>query len=501
MSAAHHRRRRLAVTLLTVAVIAAASLLAAGSGPTPLSVQATVTGTAAGAPLPAGFLGFSLEYSAIHAYLGRSPRALNPVFLTLVRQLNPGQAPILRIGGDSTDHTWWPLPGLVEPAGVSYTLTPDWLATVHAAAARLGARLILGVNLAADNPQVAAAEARALVSGVGGQYVAALEIGNEPDVYTRFAWYRTRAGQVGFARGRGWNEEAFSAEFDRWAAALPAVPLAGPADAYATWMANLGRFLATAPRLGIVTFHRYPLRGCGAEATGPLAPTITHLLDRASSRGLAASVAPFAQVAHADGRPLRVDELNSASCGGRAGVSDTFASALWVLDTLFAMARAGVDGVNLHTLPGAAYAPFRFGDRHGHWSGTVSPLYYGMLMFSRAFPPGARLLAAHASRSALRIWATRGAHGTVRTVLINDSATTPLRVRLALPAPTHASLTLETLTAPGLTARAGVRLGGRTFALHTPTGRLASPVLTGLRLRHGLVSLTVPPASAALLTG
>jgi hypothetical protein len=501
MAAVRRRRRRVATTLLAVALIAGVSWLPAGSGPASVAAQVTVTPTTSGRPLPAGFLGFSLEYNAIHAYLGRSPRALNPVFLALVRGLNPGQAPVLRIGGDSTDHTWWPLPGLIEPVGVSYTLTPDWLATVHAAAAALGARLILGVNLAADNPQLAAAEARALISGIGGAYVDALEIGNEPDVYARFAWYRTRTGQVGFARGRGWNEAAFSAEFDRWAAALPSVPLAGPAEAYSTWMAHLSAFLATAPRLGVVTFHRYPLRGCGTEATGSLAPTIAHLLDAASSRGLAASVAPFARIAHRDGLPLRVDELNSASCGGRAGVSDTFAAALWVLDTLFAMARAGVDGVNLHTLPGAAYAPFRFADRDGHWSATVSPLYYGMLLFSRAFPPGARLLSTRSHPGALRVWATRGPHGTVRTVLINDSATTALRVRLTLPASVRGPLALQRLTAPSLSARGGVRLGGVAFSPGTRSGHLPAPFLTRLALRHGQVTVTVAPASAVLATG
>ncbi len=31
--------------------------------------------------------------------------------------------------------------------------------------------------------------------------------------------------------------------------------------------------------------------------------------------------------------------MNSVACGGKAGVSDTFASALWALDALVAVAR------------------------------------------------------------------------------------------------------------------------------------------------------------------
>ena len=43
--------------------------------------------------------------------------------------------------------------------------------------------------------------------------------------------------------------------------------------------------------------------------------------------------------------------MNGVSCGGTRGVSDTFASALWVLDTLFEMARLGVSGINIHSVP------------------------------------------------------------------------------------------------------------------------------------------------------
>ena len=66
--------------------------------------------------IPGGFVGLSLEYPAVAAYAGTDPSAVNPVFLQLIRNLNPGQLPVLRIGGDSTDWTWWPVVG-DEPAG------------------------------------------------------------------------------------------------------------------------------------------------------------------------------------------------------------------------------------------------------------------------------------------------------------------------------------------------------------------------------------------------
>ena len=71
---------------------------------------------------------------------------------------------------------------------------------------------------------------------------------------------------------------------------------------------------------------------------------------------------------------LRVDELNAVTCGGEPGVSDTFAAALWELDTQFWMASTGVDAVDVHIHPGApAGQLFTFQQQSGRWTGSVRP--------------------------------------------------------------------------------------------------------------------------------
>ena len=77
----------------------------------------TVSGAPTGTAIPSGFLGLSLEYPALRAYAGKDPHAINPVFEQLIRNLTPGQAPNLRIGGDTSDWTWWPVPGVRKPPG------------------------------------------------------------------------------------------------------------------------------------------------------------------------------------------------------------------------------------------------------------------------------------------------------------------------------------------------------------------------------------------------
>jgi hypothetical protein len=450
--------------------------------------------------MPPGFIGLSLEYPALSDYLGRDPSALNPAFLALVRAISPGQSPVLRIGGNSTDASWWPIPGVIPPAGVSYELTPAWLAVAHAMAVRLDARMILGINLAADNPALAGAEARALVAGIGRRYIDALEIGNEADVYTEFAWYRSRAGQMVFARSRRYDMLDYIEQFSQWRAALPRVPLAGPAFAQANWMGQLGSLLSAGRRLAVVTFHRYPLRACETDPTLGDFASVPNLMSDAAAAGMAAQVAPYVAVAHADRLPFRLDELNSASCKGAPGVSDTFSSALWVLDTLFNLASVGVDGVNIHTLPGAPYQPFSFTTVGSRWRATVHPLYYGLLMFAQAFPPGARLLSVAAPTGPVKAWATLAPDGRTRVVLINKDPSDPVVVTVQLPQDSR-PLTVERLSAPGLSATADVRLGGESFGTETATGTL--PLVRRaqqLTATPDGYEVALPAASAVLLT-
>ena len=164
----------------------------------PSTVYATVDQGPSGTPLPAGFLGLSLEYTALDAYTGANAASLDPVFVQLLRNLaSPaGQPLVLRVGGDSTDATWWPVAGITPPAGVRYALTPAWLASARALAGAVPAKLILGLNLAANRPRLSAAEASALLSGIGPDDIDAFELGNEPDVYGVFPWYTTSHGAV-----------------------------------------------------------------------------------------------------------------------------------------------------------------------------------------------------------------------------------------------------------------------------------------------------------------
>lgn len=461
----------------------------------------TVSNTTTGRPIPAGFLGLSLEYTAIEPYAGTDPSAINPVLVQLIRNLSPGQAPSLRIGGDSTDWVWWPVPGATKPGGVRYSLDDRWLKVTATLAHELGAKLILGVDLEMDSSTDAVAEANALVNGIGRSSIQALELGNEPELYGSFTWYVSRSGVHVHGRPASWDFSDYLSDFARIGKALPAgVALAGPATGGPRWIPELGSFLPADPRVKVATLHKYPLQQCYIAPSAPEYPSVAHILAPSASRGLADSIASYVGVAHARHVSLRIDEMNTVSCGVAPGVANGFVSALWALDASFQMARVGVDGVNFHTYPKAPYELFTFKHVGGRWQGDVAPEYYGLLAFAQAAPPGSRLLRLSGSLGDVRAWATRAPDATDHVVLINEDTTQSRTVTVRI-AGAGGPATLELLRGKGVSSSTGVTLGGQSFGTATKTGTLQGrSSATTLALEGDAYVVRVPPASAALIT-
>jgi len=465
------------------------------------TVGLTVGTATTGRPIPAGFLGLSLETSAIEPYAGTDAGAVNPVFEQLVRNLTPNQRPVLRIGGDSTDWSWWPVPGATRPRGVRVNLDDPWLHVTAALTHDLDAKLVLGIDLEMNNRTDAAAEANTLVHEVGRGSVVALELGNEPELYGSLTWFIDPNGVHVTGRPPGYGFSDYLSDFTSTGKLLPqGVPLAGPASGGPHWLPYLGSFLSAEPLVKLATLHAYPLQQCYVPTYSPQYPTVAHILAPSASQGLADSIAPYVGVAHAHGVPVRIDEMNDDSCGAVLSVDHGFVSALWALDASFQMARVGADGVNFHTYPTAPYGLFTFTRAHGKWEGRVAPEYYGLLMFAQAVPPGARLLKLSGSLGDVRAWATRAPDGTVHVVLINDDIGQSRAVTVRI-AGARGTATLERLRAKGVTASTGVTIGGQTFGSATRTGTLTGrSAIAQVHAKNGAYGIDLPSASATMLT-
>jgi hypothetical protein len=423
----------------------------------PRIATATLDPAAGGVAVPPAFLGVSMEYWGF-AHDAGSPRAPDPLLARLLRGLASGGAPpTLRIGGRATDASWWDPRHRPRPRGVSFDITAAWLRRLRAVAGASRVRVMLGLNLALGRPRVAAAWARAAVRGLPAGTLRGLEIGNEPDLYGRVGWYRPHGPRhrVRRARGRHYDIARFTREFLRHAAAVrravPDVPLIGPGFSTPDWMGRFPGFLRASRRfLTAATYHRYPLRTCHAPR---VKPTRANLLAPRSGPGIARALAPYVAQARARHLPFWITEMNSIACGGRFGVSNTFASTLWGLDTLLALAHAGVDGVDVHTREFAAYSPFRLRRRDGRWVAEVLPLYDAMRLFGTLTPTGTRVArVAVASRFRISAWSLASPSGTRRVVLIDKDPRARGTVRVAYAA--HARLDVARLARRAAPARA-----------------------------------------------
>lgn len=455
--------------------------------------QVTLAAGARVIPIPASFLGISTEYWSVPMWSRRLP------LLHRVLSLVGGDGPVqLRIGGDSADRSFW------SPArrrGWMFAITPSWLRSVARVVRYGGVRLILDLNLVTATPAQAFRWAQIALARLPRHSISGFEIGNEPDIYSLRTWRAATAGGMGSRSLPAQITPAQYAVTFRTEAGLlrrvtPAVGLLGPALAEpqvdSAW---IRRLLATSrPGIGAVTVHRYPYSACAAHRA-PTYPTIRRVLSERAAAGVARSITPAVRLSRRAGVPLRVTELNSVTCGGVSGVSNTFATALWAADALFELIRAGASSVDVHVRAHAINAAFTL-TRRGL---AAHPLLYGMILFAQTLGAHPELLSLrlHTAREhRLKAWAVRTSGGKLRLLLINKTGRSmPISLKL----PSAAPVAVMRLLAPSVSARSGITLGGRWLdASGRWQGRRTVQILPADPA--GRYVVTLGPMSAALLT-
>jgi hypothetical protein len=194
-----------------------------------------------------------------------------------------------------------------------------------------------------------------------------------------------------------------------------------------------------------------------------------------------------------------VDEINGVSCGGEAGLSNSFGEALWALNVLPALWQAGVQGVNFQTADGNVNQVITAKHSASGWHVSVEPEYYGLLTFADAAPAGSHLL--RISKPGLAHFyqfAVRAPDGSERVVLTNvGSVAHAIGVTTSR---TRGTGSVSLLSARSLNATNGTTLAGQ--SLSARTGQLAgTPSLMVVRPNaRGVYAVRVPAHAAAILT-
>ncbi len=466
------------------------------SGP-PAFATVKIAGHAPSRAIPPSFFGLSTEYWTLPQ--DEPHIALYRRVLSLLHVQGDGRF-ILRIGGDSADHTFYDPTSLVLPRW-AFEITPQFIDQTANVVRRMGLRVILDLNLVTGSAPLAASWAKSAAGSFPRGSIIGFEIGNEPDLYDKAFWlYTTRGEQFS---GRALPPDitpatyvtAYNAYARHLRQSVPHVPLYAPALANPVadirWVAALIR--GPHPGLGVVSGHRYPYSGCALRGS-PQYPTIGRILSEDATAKMAHALRPVVQLAGSAGLPFRLTEINSITCGGLAGVSDTFATALWAPDAIFEVMRAGAHGANLHERETAINDPFAF-DESGL---VVHPLLYGLILYARTMGPNAHLVpaAVHTTASPhFKVWAVASGRSTLRVLLLNKGAS-PVTTRLALPASRLASV--QRLIAATPNSEAGVTLGGQHLDARArwagqPTHEAIAPI-------RGAYDVRVPGYSAALVS-
>jgi hypothetical protein len=469
---------RVALSLL----VSLTSLVATEPAPATIVVHTDQPGFV----IPADFTGLSTEKKLMARDCFS---AQNQDLIALCRTLGPG---VFRIGANNVDSTFFDAsadPKLESMQDNRYvtdprTIGPKSVDAFFDFARAAGWKVIYGVNLGSKDPAMSAAEA-VYAWKVGAKEIIAIEIGNEPNLYPKGP---KREG----IRPNNWRypqyKEEFTAAYDAIKAKDAKIPITGPALTKSTnWMPL---FMADfKDRIALATSHVYHLSAPEADPKAQRYTSVEKLLGEKYPDDWIIKLKDATSV----GVPYRVGECNTASGGGKRGVSNAFVSALWSIDFMFDVAQAGGQGVNFHgSFTANNYSPIVFDKPTSRY--VPAPMYYGMLFFSRAAQ--GRLVATECKSDAnLIAHGALGTDGKLRVTLVNKDLSKPVTASITAGAKFSKGKALR-LNAPSADATADVTFAG---AAVNADGSWAPKTTEPLTVSAGRTTIFLPPTSAALL--
>jgi len=504
------RRRFLATAAYT---LIAARLHPQGFSKT--QVALSVPHEATGLHMPVDFVGLSYEvqqlgdptfFSAQNSGLIRAFKALS-------------SAGVLRLGGNSSEFAYWkPAPDSPEPEHPQvreaegepkahyYAVTAEAVKHLAEFLRATGWTCLYGIGMG-TNTSARAAEEAAFVAETLGDRLQYFQIGNEPDLFDRH-----------LRDPKTWSAKTYLEEWLTLARAIAArVPAArfGLPDVTSkvSWLTEISDqwpSIQSPPHVTTLTHHYY----FGGPATNPEV-NIPNLLKPATMDKVQNTANIAAAAASKIDARVRMTEGNTCYRGGKPGVSDVFAAALWSADYSLLLASNNYSGVNLHggtgksvansvggSLPGDALleangeSPEQIA-AHPHPFYTpigtlgsdyqLEPVAYG-LKFAGSFSGGTllktefstKLQAAGVNATA---YAAKLPGGQTSVIILNKDAAVDLAVELDFGRGVSGAARTEILHAPALDSReAHITTSTKTDSLKQGKCSVTVPHATGLRL-------------------
>ena len=435
-------------------------------------VTVAVDQTRPGNAISPTFEGLSFEA----AILAQNPEYLNPdnsVFIQLIKNLGPG---ILRIGGGTSDKIGW-----TGTARTSNTppnmLTTTEIDQLSAFSKLTGWPVLFGLNLGSYQLMTTVNEATYINNSLGSNLFA-FQFGNEPNY---FAANGLRPGNYTVNDYlNDWN--AYYAIIKPQA---PQASFAGPDVVQGSdWISSFAD--AGNDKVKLIDGHYY--------LAGPATSSfITYQYLLPADAVLPVYLQDLYSTASKYGLPYRITECNNIWGGGKVGVSDIFASALWALDFMWTVAENNGQGINFHDGEGIIYSPLTVS------AGVVvvHPEYYAMLAFRYACADGTIIPAKmDATTFNCSVYACIKADNSYTITLINreDKNNITFNIQVSF---TASSIQIARLNAPTITSKANVTFDGSAINANgtfTPLARAPQMV------NQKDFKVNIPAGSAAVVT-
>ena len=484
--------------------------------PAQVHANLAIPSEASGPHIPADFVGLSYEVMEL-----ANPDFFSAKNIGLIRAFRQiSSRGVLRLGGNTSEFGWWkPTPDshepehphtrevTGEPKASYYAVTPDAIRNLATFLEATGWTCLYGINMGTNTPARAADEAEFVAKTLDSrlQY---FQIGNEVNLFGRH-----------LRDPKTWSAQAYLAE---WLTLARAISVRVPGARFGmpdvtddiSWLpliANAWSSVENRPRVTRLTHHYY----FGGPPSNPDV-NIPNLL-KASSMVKVQGMADTAAAAAAKmGIRARMTEGNTCYRGGKPGVSDVFAAALWSADYSLLLATNKYSGINLHggtgTIIASGLGGVMFGDEvlkaqgatpeqiathpHAYYSPiaefgstyVLEPVAYG-LIFAGLLAGGtlihsdltAKLQAAGVNATA---YAAKLSGGQTCVVVLNKDMENDLALRLNFGAIRTGAVEIDTLHAPSVDSR---------------EAHIARAAKSG-RIKDGKFATLVPRASGVRIT-
>ena len=321
------RRKFLATAACTMA---AARLHAQGQSK--VRVALSIPREATGPHMPIDFVGLSYEVQQL-----ADPSFFSAQNSGLIREFKAlSSTGVLRLGGNTSEFAYWkPKPDspepehpqvrevVGEPKAQYYAVTVEAVRNLAEFLQATGWTCVYGIGMGTNTPARAAEEA-IFVAETLGDRLQYFQIGNEADLFDRH-----------LRDPKTWSAKTYLQEWlslsRAIAARVPAAKFGMPDVAskvsWLTEIADLWPSIQTPPRVTTLTHHYY----FGGPATNPEV-NIPNLLKPATMQKVQNTANIASAAASKMGARVRMTEGNTCYRGGKPGVSDVFAAALWSAD-------------------------------------------------------------------------------------------------------------------------------------------------------------------------